>query len=384
MNHVRAAFATVALVLAAACGDNRKAPGSLPSVTTTPADAAAEASRTDADITGDEHVSPSRDAPGDWGACQGPGWCGVVAKGCCGGPCGLAKIDDVEAVNRDPLLTGDFGVQTCTDTAAGCEPCTSRIDSSVTAVCETGRCKKIDVRTDPMSACGSDGDCELRFADCCSSCGTADLLVAIAKAERARYLAEICSPLDTAKCPAPCATPADRTARCAGGHCEVAATNEPCPAEAPPATTVCHSLASSACEYGKDIRPSCRVSATCSAGTWSVAQPGCAALPGAGQSGCPADVTANDTACTGNVGLLCDMAGSSGAAAGSMCACVAGVERWTCLALDIDGACPSLVPGLGSTCLTPMTCPYGVCGTTAAAGRECASGVWVDATSGCP
>jgi hypothetical protein len=64
--------------------------------------------------------------------------------------------------------------------------------------------------------------------------------------------------------------------------------------------------------------------------------------------------------------------------------CPAGTPRWQCLArpAGLDARCPAVLPTLGTTCTTNVSCRY-QCGPGGL--RSCQGGVWIGADGGfCP
>jgi hypothetical protein len=137
------------------------------------------------------------------------------------------------------------------------------------------------------------------------------------------------------------------------------------------------------CEYGTDPRPSCRASATCTSGAWSVLQAKCTQLP---PVTCPAT---RDAA----AGQACPTEGAYCTYGDLTCACTnctngpvtscTGDPTWHCAAPNADAACPAGIPLLGSACASDgKTCTY-ACGTGNA--RTCKTGAWYTANGGaCP
>jgi len=137
------------------------------------------------------------------------------------------------------------------------------------------------------------------------------------------------------------------------------------------------------CEYGTDPRPSCRSSATCTGGGWSVTLPDCPALP---DVTCPATRTeAAGQACTPTDAycvyddLICHC---TNCIDGPVVRCT-GDPTWQCPAPNPDATCPAGIPMLGAACATEgKTCTYS-CGD--AGGRLCKNGAWYAADGGpCP
>jgi hypothetical protein len=174
----------------------------------------------------------------------------------------------------------------------------------------------------------------------------------------------------------------------ATGHCE--ARFVACPPDVPADGSSCDEVGR-ACEYGTDLQLKCRTHASCAAGRWVVAAANCPALPGAGEQGCPADVSVGGAcspdrlpcgACS-NDGLLCDIGG------GATCVCDAYVVndplRWRCAVVAGDTRCSPYAPPLGSACsVQDQTCFYGLCYTATGVGRVCTRGAWEEGPVACP
>ncbi|MEP7122101.1 MAG: hypothetical protein ABJE95_14375 [Byssovorax sp.] len=314
-----------------------------------------------------------------WGACAAPGQCELAAKGCCG-TCGTPQINDVNAVNRGQESA--YQADNCPEPTP-CPDCASMINPDLAAFCVGVMCKPIDVRTDPVSACATDADCRLRYSDCCESCATAspDLVIALSVSGASVYTSQVCAPSQACdKCLA--AYPPSVKAVCAASkHCVVVPA-DPCPVAQPDAKTACP-IEGAVCEYGADIRPSCRPRATCTGGLWAVLLVKCPPVFGPGQSGCPTMGGAMGD-CSPD-GLLCDLGGGDTCACGK---CVGGpcsmTPHWSC-ATPSGGDCPVEPPLLGSACaISGLSCIYGTCGAATSAGRVCSGPVWSDAPVACP
>ncbi|MBI5537286.1 MAG: hypothetical protein HY898_31480 [Deltaproteobacteria bacterium] len=328
-----------------------------------------------------------------WDWCFGPGWCVKLYNGCCPA-CGLEKITDNTAVNRDPVQQATFRAAQCSDPTPGCPDCMTQTDPNLAAFCVAQHCEMIDVQTNDVSACNSEGDCMLRYPECCEQCGgpAPQMLIAINKSQYSTYQDQACDPTSPAACP-PCVPvyPDDWMAYCgADKHCHAAQIQTPgvCPAQ-PPTGSSC-SQQGLQCEWGNDIRIECRQKATCSGGAWQMPPvPNCPPLPGAGVMGCPSDMGVSGTACAGLEGTICNMEQFG---AGAMCVCdpctgggpCTSYGRWSCL--QPPAGCPTVAPELGQSCSPAgQLCVYGVCGTKTSAGRACkAGGAWVDEPIACP
>jgi hypothetical protein len=169
-------------------------------------------------------------------------------------------------------------------------------------------------------------------------------------------------------------------AKAADGECPTATTA--CPADISQITTwPC--TEGLTCEYGTDPRPSCRATATCTGGKWTISEAKCTPLP---------PVTCPDTR-EAAAGQLCPTDGAYCAYGDLSCQCTnctngpvtqcGGDFTWHCATPNADAACPAGIPLLGSACTTAnKTCTY-ACGTGGA--RLCKNGAWYAADGGpCP
>ncbi len=141
-------------------------------------------------------------------ACSVPSDCALVFDHCCG--------DTNVAVNKDAAI--EFEKSACPVSG----PCPNAGAGAVhQAVCHSGTCTAIDLRSDPRTACTTDDDCILRCPDCRSCIATAFNVVALAKSGEAQYLADIC-PTGCSTCAAPPSPDASVRARCnlSTGHCK--------------------------------------------------------------------------------------------------------------------------------------------------------------------
>jgi len=148
--------------------------------------------------------------------CDGPGTCVLVPDTCCGycGPTDLSKYLAVDQSHLEELSN-----QLCADPVA-CPDCISWEEPNYLALCRAGTCTAVDLRTDELSACTGDSDCQLRWGTgCCETCAEVDL-VAIGSAQS--FGQAVC-PTGPAACP-PCMPPpypAGAAAVCEAGHCSV-------------------------------------------------------------------------------------------------------------------------------------------------------------------
>lgn len=313
-----------------------------------------------------------------WAACTAPGQCELSAKGCCG-TCGTPTINDVNGVNRSQESA--YQMANCPQPLP-CPGCASMINPDLAAFCVQDSCEAIDVRGDAVSACATDADCRLRYSGCCESCATAfaDQVIALSQSGASVYTSQVCAPSQGCdKCLA--AYPSSVKAVCAASkHCAVVPV-DPCPTSQPDAKTACP-IEGAVCEYGADIRPSCRPRATCTGGMWNVLLAKCPAVFGPGQNGCPT-TTAVMGDCSPD-GLVCDLGSGSSCVCGS---CVGGpcsmTPHWGC-ATPSGGSCPAEAPLLGSTCaIAGLSCTYGTCGAATSAGRVCSGTVWNEEPIAC-
>jgi hypothetical protein len=333
-------------------------------------------------------------ATGSWSYCAGPGWCLEQYNGCCP-PCGLEKISDLSGVNRDPAQIDAFRASQCSDPGPDCPNCMTETDPNLMSFCVSAQCQMIDVRTDAISSCTSDGDCVMRYADCCESCGAPNgsLLIAINAMKAGEYSAQVCDPNGGGGCP-PCVPtyPPDWSAFCGGdGHCKVAQSQNPaaCPSQAPDYNTSC-SQPGMHCTWGENPRVYCRKQGDCINGQWIIMpQQTCPPLFGPGQGGCPTYMGAGGQDCAGLEGTVCDM--SSVLDPGTLCLCAqctggpcTQYGHWWCA--PPPAGCPPWAPNVGQACQPPgQFCTYGACGTDVSVGRSCDSaGLWQDDPIACP
>lgn len=141
------------------------------------------------------------------------------------------------------------------------------------------------------------------------------------------------------------------------------------------------------CEYGTDPRASCRDTATCKGGAWSVTTPElCSPLP---KVTCPAtrDAAAGQTCSTDGAyctygDLSCTCSSCPIGAWGGAVVCGTALA-WQCATPNSDPTCPAGLPRLGSACTSEaQTCTYG-CGNAEV--RVCKQGAWYPTGGGvCP
>jgi hypothetical protein len=138
----------------------------------------------------------------DFTACPGAGTCSLVSRSCCG-TCGTPTFDTVTSIATSRLDA--YRVSACGSEPIPCPACPAGPPNpNLQPVCASGRCKAIDIHTDPVSACSTTADCSLAFAACCAPCGTVEPwdVIALNTASEGAYHAMVCSPLgDCADCP---------------------------------------------------------------------------------------------------------------------------------------------------------------------------------------
>ncbi len=120
--------------------------------------------------------------------CAMPGMCVLVPKSCCGF-CGQPTPTDEIALPRD--RASSYRTAVCAGTA--CPDCAGMPDPNLQAFCVGGSCVPVDLRTNAISGCASDGDCEVAWARCCGTCTPNDL-VAVEKGKTSELLGQICDP----------------------------------------------------------------------------------------------------------------------------------------------------------------------------------------------
>jgi len=133
--------------------------------------------------------------PPDYARCTEPGSCIVVPRSCCGS-CGAAITADMIGVESSQA--GPYRSSVCKDT--GCPACYRQQDPFLQAFCEASHCTAIDLHGDPMTACTTDSDCQLRYAACCEPCDAPmSGLLALNPGQISSYRAKACAP--DATCP---------------------------------------------------------------------------------------------------------------------------------------------------------------------------------------
>lgn len=163
-------------LLLVACGSKVEPAEAVDSSTIDATDATDAADTADAIDTGD----PAR--------CGAPDSCVVVPRSCCGS-CGAATPADM--IGLESSRASAYRTSVCSGT--GCPACFQQQDPFLQGFCADGRCTAVDLHVDPMTACASDGDCQLRYAGCCEPCG-APLggLLALNPTQIATYRGKLC------------------------------------------------------------------------------------------------------------------------------------------------------------------------------------------------
>jgi len=130
------------------------------------------------------------DSGADWGACTGPGQCELVATKCCAcGELGLGELVAIHSSQRDA-----FRKEICGNMAP-CPPCVGTVAPNLMAVCDAGRCRGIDIQSDPTyTKCGGDQDCTLRSGLACCECPEMGEWVAISFAGSMLVKSQVCAP----------------------------------------------------------------------------------------------------------------------------------------------------------------------------------------------
>ena len=124
----------------------------------------------------------------DFGACSGQGQCALVPTICCF--CGQLDINRVEAINATYRDT--YKRKVC-EGMGPCPECVGSIDPYLMARCESGRCRKVDIRTDPTyTKCGTDQECILRKGLGCCTCNADSDWVAISRVGEMLITSQTC------------------------------------------------------------------------------------------------------------------------------------------------------------------------------------------------
>jgi hypothetical protein len=163
---------------------------------------------------GDAGSTGTIDSGVEWGACTGPGQCELVTAKCCAcGEIGLGQLVAVNSSQRDAFSKAICG------NMPPCPPCVGTIAPNLIAVCEAGRCRGIDIQSDPTyTKCGNDQDCTLRSGLGCCECPETGEWVPISHAGSILVKSQVCAP--STGCPKCIPTPPLETRPiCRNGVC---------------------------------------------------------------------------------------------------------------------------------------------------------------------
>lgn len=157
--------------------------------------------------------------------CEENSDCIVTTISCCG-VCGESTLESWVAINA--AKEADRRARMCQGLACPtiyCPPLPpdEATDTYFTATCEAGRCKAVDLRTTPVTACDEPSDCSLRHgARCCESCSD-EAFDVLAVGDGAALSDLVCS-AEPAACP-PCVPtdPEGYAPDCVEGRCVVQA-----------------------------------------------------------------------------------------------------------------------------------------------------------------
>ncbi|MCB9656959.1 MAG: hypothetical protein H6726_04845 [Sandaracinaceae bacterium] len=163
----------------------------------------------------------ARDTGGGGGVCAVAADCTLLPASCCGA-CGAPTASDMIAVRNEDVEVNRARACAC---GVGCPECFMQPDAFLLAVCAAGACEARDLRTDDLTVCIMDDDCQLAPRDCCG-CGQLGLGDTIAfNPSRGSYGELVCDP--RLICP-PCAPLLDGLrAACVAGHCDVVEASAP-------------------------------------------------------------------------------------------------------------------------------------------------------------
>lgn len=107
----------------------------------------------------------------------------------------------------------------------GCPECFMQPDAFLLAVCAAGACEARNLRTDDLTACSVDDDCQLAPRDCCG-CGALGVGETVAfNPSRGNYADLVCDPRFV--CPPCVPTLEGLRAACVAGHCDVVEVSAP-------------------------------------------------------------------------------------------------------------------------------------------------------------
>jgi hypothetical protein len=138
--------------------------------------------------------------------------------GCCA--CGIiGRLDQLNAINS--AKRDAFSKQLCGPNPPPCPPCgPGTIDPHLMARCESGRCRGVDLRTDPTyTKCASDSECTLRKGLACCQCGAPGDWVAVSRVGDMMITGEMCAAGSVCPSCVP-VPPAGYSAVCRNNACE--------------------------------------------------------------------------------------------------------------------------------------------------------------------
>lgn len=167
-------------------------------------------SGTDAGGTGSDGGGSSEDAgsvtdagggTGPWGICNVRSDCTLAYAGCCP-PCGVPTADayDAIAVGTEAQHTMDV----C-PVPTPCPRCATQINPYLVATCGDVHCGVADLAAQ-LGQCNVDGDCMIRWANCCSCSGTTEEVIALRTGSDGARDALLC---DGGSCPTDCIAQGD-------------------------------------------------------------------------------------------------------------------------------------------------------------------------------
>lgn len=164
----------------------------------------------------DAFVAPDTGPHAAWDSCTQTSQCTLAPSGCCE-PCGTPMLSDYDGVNATE--TAAHFMDVC-PVPTPCPRCATGMNPNLVATCEASHCAARDISMLPLSACTSDADCIVRWANCCSCGGDPSQVVAIRADGEGAIEALLC---DGGGCPLDCAPHGDPTfhAICepTTGHC---------------------------------------------------------------------------------------------------------------------------------------------------------------------
>jgi hypothetical protein len=159
-----------------------------------------DASSDDAAASDDAQASDGGGPPVDWASCGQPSDCTLVPDGCCWS-CAPPTLEQMDAVNVAESALAAHYAAVCAEPTPACPRCATQPNANLIATCEIDRCAGYDVTTLPLSECGADSDCVVRYASCCGCSGEDWEVVAIRRDMHAGLDAMLC---DASSCTDDC------------------------------------------------------------------------------------------------------------------------------------------------------------------------------------